>query len=64
MTVQSLKIILLIGSLTILALGCQTQQIKPTKPTLQITPQNDGGICLNRESAAKLGAYILELERQ
>jgi hypothetical protein len=64
MNVQSLKKTLLIGSLTILISACQSQQIKPTKPALQINPQNDGGICLTRENAAKLGAYILELERQ
>jgi hypothetical protein len=50
--------------LWITLVGCQTQQIKPTKPTLQVIPQADGGICLNRENTAKLGAYILELEKQ
>lgn len=63
MNVINLKTILLIF-LWITLVGCQTQQIKPTKPTLQVIPQADGGICLNRENTAKLGAYILELEKQ
>jgi hypothetical protein len=44
--------------------ACQTQIVRPTKPALQVIPQSDGGICLNRDNAAKLGAYILELERK
>lgn len=53
---------LLIGLMGIL-MGClQTSQIKPTKPTLQIFPQKDGGICLDRQNAIELGTYILELE--
>lgn len=63
MNAINLKTILLI-SLWIILVGCQTQQIKPTKPTLKITPQANGGICLDRENSAKLGTYILELERK
>ena len=45
-------------------MGClQTNQIKPTKPTLNILPQKEGGICLDRENSIKLGTYILELEQ-
>ena len=36
----------------------------PTKPTLNVIERDDGGICLDREDAAKLGHYILELESQ
>ena len=56
--------ILLIGLLIILT-ACQQIQVqkKPTKPTLQIQKQTDGGICLDKDSAALLGAYIIELER-
>ena len=64
MNVINLKTALLISSLTISMAACQTQQIRPTKPALQVIPQSDGGICLNRENAVKLGTYILELERQ
>jgi hypothetical protein len=54
---------LVIGLLVILT-ACQQIPIKPTKPTLQIQKQIDGGICLSKDNAAKLGEYILELERQ
>ena len=60
---MSLRKTLLI-SLAIILMACQPHMIRPTKPTLQIIPRNDGGICLDRENAAKLGAYIIELERQ
>lgn len=55
-----------IGLLVILTTACQQMpqtQIKPTKPTLQIQKQIDGGICLDKDNAARLGEYILELER-
>lgn len=64
MNVMSLKKILLLGFLSISMAACQHQKTPPTKPTLQIKPQTDGGICLNRDDAIKLGEYILELERQ
>lgn len=35
---------------------------KPSKPTLTIIKRDDGGICLDKENASKLGTYILELE--
>jgi hypothetical protein len=55
---------LLIGILLILT-ACQTQQtLQPTKPHLTIQKQADGGICLDKDNAAKLGVYILELERR
>jgi len=52
--------------LLIILMGCQQIPIKtkPTKPTLQINAQSDGGICLDRYNAIKLGEYILELERE
>lgn len=57
-----LRTILLIG-LSITLMGCLNPiKIKPTKPTLQIIKRDDGGLCLDREDASKLGAYILELE--
>ena len=56
------KLILLLGSMVILA-GCNHQPTKPTKPTLEIKAQPDGGFCVDRANAAKLGAYILELEK-
>lgn len=46
-------------------MGCLTnshQTIKPTKPKLTISKQPDGGMCLDKENATKLGTYILELE--
>lgn len=53
-------------SMAILIMLTACQQIpqkKPTKPTLQIQKQIDGGICLDRDNAAKLGEYIIDLER-
>jgi hypothetical protein len=49
--------------LVILTACQQMPQKKPTKPTIQIQKQVDGGICLDRDNAAKLGEYIIELER-
>jgi hypothetical protein len=49
----------LIGTLA----GClQTMPDKPTRPTL-IRSNDDGRLCYDMENAAKLGAYIIELER-
>jgi len=36
----------------------------PPKPTLVIKKLEDGGICLDRENSAKLGKYIVDLERK
>lgn len=62
---MKLKVILLIG-LSIILMGCMTtskpQMVKPTKPKLIILRHTDGGICLDKENATKLGTYILELE--
>ena len=41
---------------------CPTLPPAPPKPTLTIEG-NDGGICLDRDNAAALGRYILELEQ-
>lgn len=41
--------------------GCNQKMVRPTKPTLQIESYN-GGICLDKDNASKLGIYILELE--
>lgn len=62
MNAISLKKILLVGLTAISTVACHSQQIRPTKPTLQVIPQSDGGICLTKENAVKLGTYILELE--
>ena len=35
----------------------------PIKPILTIDLREDGGICLDAENAARLGHYILGLER-
>jgi len=35
---------------------------KPTKPTIEYTPTGDGGFCLDRINASKLGTYIMQLE--
>jgi hypothetical protein len=44
--------------------ACQTIPTqKPTKPTLKIEPRSDGGFCVDKDNASKLGIYILELER-
>ena len=52
------KLPLLLGGVLALA-ACESL---PTKPTLNVIERDDGGICLDREDAAKLGHYILELE--
>jgi hypothetical protein len=58
------KKILLIGLVAILVPGClQTNPIKPTKPVLTIYPQQDGGMCLDRQNTKELGEYILNLEQ-
>lgn len=41
----------------------QTNMIKPTKPSLVIQKQQDGGICLDRQNTKELGEYILNLEQ-
>lgn len=58
---------LLLGSLTILA-GCGLDPVielpkQPTKPRLEVLELPDGGICLNRENAGRLGQYVIDLER-
>lgn len=63
MSMTSLVTHLVIGLAITSMVACQTQIVKPTKPHLQVIPQNDGGICLNRDNAEKLGKYILDLER-
>jgi len=35
----------------------------PTKPALEVQIQSDGGMCLDAQSAERLGIYIIELER-
>lgn len=45
-------------------LQCPEMPLMPAKPTMssiQMTPE--GGMTMNREDAAKLGQYILDLER-
>lgn len=65
---MKLKVILLVGSLLTLAAACNTVQQNPmnkqivTKPTLEVQTRTDGGICLDKENASKLGAYIQQLE--
>ena len=58
------KIIPALLCLVILA-GCQTSQsvTLPTKPTLAVMVQTDGGMCLNAEDTGRLAVYIIELER-
>jgi hypothetical protein len=64
MHVINLKKVLVIGLLSILIAACsQKQLVKPTKPTLQISKQVDGGICLDRQNTKELGEYILNLEQ-
>lgn len=65
---MSLKIILVSGLLLISAAGCMTNPMTdrppaPTKPTLEVKVQADGGVCLDKENTRKLGIYIQELER-
>ena len=58
------KITLALLCLSILA-GCQTSQsvTLPTKPTLAVMVQTDGGMCLNAADTGRLAVYIIELER-
>lgn len=35
----------------------------PVKPKIDVMVLPDGGMCLDRENAEKLGAYIINLER-
>jgi hypothetical protein len=57
------KTILPLG-LTVILVGCNPVLVKrPTKPTLQVQTQNDGGICLSKDDTKLLGIYILELEK-
>lgn len=59
-----LRTILLVGLMSILA-GCpKPETVKPTKPTLEIRAQPDGGMCLDRRNTEALGAYIQQLEAQ
>lgn len=60
---MNLRAILLSGLIGISLVGCCTQMIKPSKPTLQINKLPDGGISLDKQNATELGKYILELER-
>lgn len=60
---------ILVAGLLATSAGCNSLPEKekhtaPTKPTLTVKVQADGGMCLDRENSEKLGAYILELERQ
>lgn len=41
---------------------CQMPPL-PTKPTLDVIQNADGGMTLNRDDTEELGIYILELER-
>lgn len=53
-------------SLCLLTLtACQTAQLitLPTKPTLAVQVQTDGGMCLNAADTGRLAVYIIELER-
>lgn len=58
---------ILLAGLSLALAACVTTQPErppmPTKPTLTIERRSDGGMCLDRESTAKLATYILELER-
>jgi hypothetical protein len=62
--VSKLRQLLLIG-LSSTLIACTTTMPKPypLKPTLNIQ-KVDGGMCLSKEDTAKLGKYILELERR
>jgi hypothetical protein len=57
------RIILLGGMLAIFLTACTSRaMVKPPRPTLEIIPRSDGGICLDRENSVLMGRYILELE--
>ena len=54
-------------SLTILMMtllvGCRTTlPPRPTKPTIEMEKQSDGGVCLDRENTGRLADYIFRLE--
>jgi len=63
---MNLRVILLSGLVITSLTGCIHGQVstKPPvpKPTLVVTSSPDGGICLDKENAIKLGGYILQLE--
>lgn len=42
---------------------CPKMPSLPTKPALNVQKTIDGGIILSKDDAAKLGVYIIELER-
>lgn len=58
-----LRKILLAGLATILS-ACASlgNGTLPTKPVLTIERLPNGGLCMDRDNAGKLGLYILELE--
>lgn len=59
------KLILTLGIASISAACVSTPTSlppKPPTPTLEIVPQSDGGICLDRANAIELGNYIITLE--
>ena len=54
-------------SLTILMMtllvGCRTTlPPRPTKPTIEMEKQSDGGMCLDKENTRRLSDYIFRLE--
>lgn len=57
------RLTLLVGLTVISLAGCASQaRIKPPTPALKIIPRSDGGVCMDRANAIKLGTYIIELE--
>ena len=66
---MNLKRILTIGLVITSLTGCfqglhsQVSTKPPVpKPVLVVMPNPEGGICLDKENAIKLGGYILQLE--
>lgn len=53
----------LLAILTACAASPETRPPAPTRPLIVVIEQPDGGLCLVRDEAEKLGRYILELER-
>ena len=54
-------------SLTVLMMtllvGCRTiSPPRPTKPTIEMEKQSDGGMCLDKENTRRLSDYIFRLE--
>ena len=54
-------------SLTVLMMtllvGCRTTlPPRPTKPTIEMEKQSDGGVCLDKENTRRLSDYIFRLE--